>query len=252
MSYNQVEMMVVAASRILEDKKTVFVGTGIPLLAAVLAQKTHAKDLLIIFEAGGIGGDIPRLPLSVGDSYTFHRAIAAVSLDYVMSLAQAGYIDYGFIGGAQIDPYGNLNTTVVGNWERPRVRLPGSGGGNDIASFCWKTIVVMKQDRTKFVNKVDFITSPGYIDENGRENVGLPCCTGPLRVVTQLGIYDFNPSTRRMRLIELFPGTTIDDVRENSEFEVEVSSGLKISQPPSADEIDIIRRLDEQGIVIGK
>ena len=134
-------MLACVAARMLEDKKSVFVGTGLPMIAAMLAQRTHAPNLLLFFEAGGIGPEMPVLPISVGDSRTFYSAVAASSMHDSMAMAQAGYIDYGFLGGAQIDRYGNLNTTVIGPYEHPKVRLPGSGGANDVGTLCHKTII---------------------------------------------------------------------------------------------------------------
>ena len=192
-SYTSTELLACAAARLLEDKKSVLVGTGLPMIAALLAQRTHAPNLLIIFEAGGIGPQVPVLPISVGDCRTFHRAVAASSMHDVMSACQAGYVDYGFLGAAMLDAHGNINTTVIGDWERPTTRLPGSGGANDLGSLCHRTIIIMRQDKRRFVDKVDFITTPGYLDGPGaRERAGLPEGTGPYRVISQLGIYGFD------------------------------------------------------------
>nr|MDO8077775.1 CoA-transferase [Candidatus Freyarchaeota archaeon] len=160
--YTTGELLAVAASKLLEDKKSVFVGTGLPMIASMLAQRTHAPNLLIIFEAGGMGPQIPVLPISVGDSRTFWKAVAASSMHDSMSISQAGYVDYGFLGGAQIDMYGNINTTVIGDHDNPKVRFPGSGGANDVGSLSHKTIIIMRrQEPRTFVKKVDFITTPG-------------------------------------------------------------------------------------------
>ncbi|MEZ0290497.1 MAG: CoA-transferase [Sulfolobales archaeon] len=249
--YTNEEMMIVAAARILEDRKTVFVGTGMPMIAALVAQRLYAPNLVIVFEAGGIGPQIPRLPISVGDSLTIHRAIMAASMDYVMSLAQLGLIDYGFLGAAQIDMYGNINTTVIGSWENPRVRLPGSGGANDVGSLCWRTIILMRQDKRRFVEKVDFITTPGYLTGLGaRERAGLPRDTGPYRVVTQIGVYGFHPESKRMMLLALYPHTTVRDVVENSSFEIIIPDEIEVLEPPTREEIEVMRELDPAGIVI--
>ena len=171
--YNATELLACAASHALEDKRSVFVGTGLPMIAAMLAQRSHAPDLLIVFEAGGMGPIVPVLPISVGDSKTFYRAVAASSMHDVMSSGQAGHIDYGFLGAAQIDRFGNINTTVIGPHDHPKARLPGSGGANDVGSLCHKTIIVMRQDTRKFVEKVDFLTTPGYLTGKGaRERAG--------------------------------------------------------------------------------
>ena len=164
-NYNLTELLACVASHLLEDGCSIFVGTGLPMIAAMLAQRTHAPNLLIIFEAGGVGPQPPVLPISVGDSRTFHRAVMASSMHDVMSACCAGYIDYGFLGGAAVDRYGNLNTTIFGDWQRPKVRLPGSGGANDIGSFCWRTIYLMRNQSTRtFMQKLPFVTTPGYLD----------------------------------------------------------------------------------------
>lgn len=250
--YNQTELLACVASHILEDKKSVFVGTGLPIIASMLAQRTHAPDLLIIFEAGGIGPRMPALPISVGDSRTFWEAVAASSMHDSMSISQAGYLDYGFLGAAQIDAYGNINTTIIGSWDAPKVRLPGSGGANDVGSLCQRTIIVMRQSRRKFVNKVDFLTTPGYLTGPGaREEAGLPKGTGPYRVITQLGVYGFDEEMKRMKLISMHPGVTLEEIKANSEFDIIISEKVEISKPPTEKELRILHEIDPSGIVIG-
>ncbi|HEY68628.1 MAG: 3-oxoacid CoA-transferase [Chloroflexi bacterium] len=251
--YTPTELLAYVAAGLLEDGKSVFVGTGLPMIAAMLAQRTHAPNLLIIFEAGGIGPQVPVLPISVGDSRTFYRAVAASSMHEVMSAGQAGYVDYGFLGAAQIDPYGNLNTTVIGEWDHPLVRLPGSGGANDIGSFCWRTIIVMRQDKRRFVEHLDFLTTPGYLDGPGaRERAGLPAGSGPYRVITQLGLYDFDEDSKRMRLLATHPGVTVDDICANSAFELIIPDQVGTTEPPSPQVRRILREIDPTGMVIGK
>lgn len=168
MNYSPIELMIICASHALEDGKTVAVGTGVPCAAAMLAQKTHAPNLIILFEAGGVAPQLPMMPISVGDSRTMHRAVMTTSMADVMQFCQKGMIDYTFLSGAQIDPYGNLNSTMIGaNYAKPKVRLPGSGGANDLASFCWKTLIIMRHDSKKFVEKLDFLTSPGFLTGPG-------------------------------------------------------------------------------------
>ena len=199
--YSSTELLACVAAHMLEDKKSVFVGTGLPMIAAMLAQRTHAPNLLLFFEAGGIGPEMPVLPISVGDSRTFYHAVAASSMHDSMSMAQAGYIDYGFLGAAQIDRYGNINTTVIGPYEHPKVRLPGSGGANDVGTLCNKTIIIMRQDKHRFLEKIDFLTTPGYLDGfDSREKTGLPIGSGPYRVITQLGVYGFDDESKQMKL----------------------------------------------------
>lgn len=251
-TYSSTELLACVASRLLEDRKSVFVGTGLPMIAAMLAQRTHAPGLLIVFEAGGIGPQVPVLPISVGDSRTFHRAVAASSMHDVMAVSQAGYIDYGFLGAAQLDPFGNINTTVIGAHERPTARLPGSGGANDVGSFCHRTIIIMRQDPRKFVAKLDFLTTPGYLDGPGaRERAGLPADSGPYRVITQLGVYGFDDDTKRIRLLALHPGVSVEEVQANSGFEVPVASPLATTAPPSEEERRILREIDPTGLLIG-
>lgn len=253
MDYNKTELMACVASRVLEDGRSVFVGTGLPIIASMLAQRLHAPNLLIMFEAGGIGPRIPMIPISVGDSRTFHRAAMAASMDYVMSCAQLGLIDYGFLGAAQIDPYGNLNTTVIGPHSKPKVRLPGSGGANDVGSLCHRTIILMRHDRRRFVEHLDFVTTPGYLSGPGaRERAGLPADTGPHRVITQLGVMDFDPSSKRMRLLSVHPEVTVDDVVENTGFQLLIPDEVASTEPPTEAELKLLRdEIDPARIVIG-
>ena len=252
--YNLTELLACVAAGLLENGRSVFVGTGFPILAAMLAQRTHAPGLLIIFEAGGIGPQVPVLPISVGDSRTYYKASAASSMHDVMSAAQAGYVDYGFLGGAAMDCYGNVNTTVIGDWSHPKSRLPGSGGANDLGSFCWRTIYLMrKQSPRTFVKKLDFITTPGYLTGPGaRERAGLPAGCGPYRVITQLGVYGFDDATKRLRLLALHPGVTVGQVQEASEFEILIPEKITVSPEPTAEQVRILREIDPRGMVIGK
>ncbi|MGD2200626.1 MAG: CoA-transferase [Candidatus Bathyarchaeota archaeon] len=254
MEYNLTELMACVSSRLLEDGKSVLVGTGLPLVSASLAQKLHAPDLLVVFEAGGIGAKIPTIPVSVGDSRTCHRAVMAASMDYVMSCAQLGFIDYAFLGAAQMDRYGNLNTTVIGNHSAPKVRLPGSGGGNDAGSLCRRTIILMRHDKRRFVEKLDFLTTPGYITGPGaRERAGLPAGSGPYRVISQLGVMDFEAKTKRMRLLSVHPGVSVDDIVENTGFELLIPEKVSTTEPPTEVELKLLRgEIDSAGIVIGK
>jgi acyl CoA:acetate/3-ketoacid CoA transferase beta subunit len=253
LTFTSTDLLASVASRLLEDKRSVLVGTGLPMISALLAQRMHAPGLLIIFEAGGIGPRVPVLPISVGDSRTFFQAVAASSMHDVMSACQAGYLDYGFLGAAMIDQFGNLNTTVIGDWEHPSARLPGSGGANDVGSLCYKTIILMRQDKRRFVEKVDFVTTPGYLDGPGsRERAGLPADTGPFRVITQLGVFDFEEETKQLRLLALHPGVSIDEVQANSAFEVLLSENMEITEPPSQEELRLLREIDPLGMVIGK
>ena len=252
--YSLSELLACVASRMLEDNKAVFVGTGLPMIATMLAQRTHAPNILIIFEAGGIGPQVPVLPISVGDSRTFYKAVAASSMHDVMSMAQAGYIDYGFLGAAAIDAYGNINTTVIGDWRGPTVRLPGSGGANDVGSFCWQTVYIMRnQSKRTFMEQLDFITTPGWLDgPGGREQVGLPSGGGPYRVITQLGVYGYDQGLKRLVLLSLHPKVRVEEVRANSEFEILIPAQVPVTEPPTRAEQRILQEIDPAGLVLGK
>ena len=254
MEYNTTELLACIASRELDNGTSIFVGTGLPIIATMLAQRLHAPDLLIVFEAGGIGPKIPTIPISVGDSRTFYKAVMAASMDYAMGIAQAGLVDYGFLGAAQIDKYGNLNTTVIGDHDRPKVRLPGSGGANDVGSLCTRTITLMRHDKLRFVEKLDYLTTPGYLTGPGaREKAGLPAETGPYRVITQLGVMGFHEETKEMMLLNVHPGITIDEVVENTSFKLIIPENVSTTSPPTREELQLLREeIDPSGIVIGK
>jgi glutaconate CoA-transferase subunit B len=242
-SYNETEFLICLASKLMADGTTAFVGTGIPMLAAALAKRTHAPGLVAIFEFGGTGASLEKLPLGVADSRTFHKAVAASGICDIMETAARGFVEYGFLGGAQIDSFGNLNTTVIGKYWPPKVRLPGSGGANDVGSFCWKTIVIMrKHDSRAFVPKVDFVTTPGFLSGPGtREAAGLPPNTGPYRVVTNLALMDFEPVSKRMRLIAVHPGVKPEDVVKNTGFELLVADKVAVNAEPTERELRLLR-----------
>ncbi|PWH20301.1 MAG: 3-oxoacid CoA-transferase [Anaerolineae bacterium] len=240
--YNPTELLICTAARMMPDKTTAFIGTGIPLLAAALAQRMHAPNLVPIFEFGGTGAILERIPIAVGEENTFHRAVAASGICDIVETAQRGFIEFGFLGGAQIDRYGNLNSTVIGDYHHPKVRLPGSGGANDVGSHCWKTIIIMRHDRRRFVEKVDFITTPGYLDgPGGRERAGLPPNTGPYRVVTQLAVLGFHPETKAMMLLATQPGVTVAQVIAETSFELLLADPIEENPPPTAEELRILR-----------
>jgi glutaconate CoA-transferase subunit B len=240
--YTATELMICVAARLFEDGSTCFIGTGIPMLAASLAQRLYAPNLIAIFEFGGTGALLEELPLAVGEARTFHKALSASGITDIMETAARGFVDYGFLGGAQIDPYGNLNSTVIGDYHRPKVRLPGSGGGNDVGSLCWRTIAIMRHDRRRFVEKCDFITTPGYLTGPGaRAEAGLPPGTGPLAVISGLGRMGFDQQTCRMQLEALAPGVTAEQVLDSTGFEMLLASEIEEIEPPSPDELRLLR-----------
>ena len=252
--YSAMELMICVASRLLEDEAIVGVGTGAPCAAAMLAQKTQAPDLFIVFEAGGLAPKLPSMPVSVGDSRTFYRGLMATSMGDILESCQRGVVDYAFLGGAQIDSYGNLNSTVIGDYARPRVRFPGSGGANDFASFCWRTLIITLQDQRRFVKELDFLTSPGYLTGPGaRERAGLPQGSGPYRVITDLAVLGFDEKTKRMQIESLHPGVTIDRVQESTGFELSMATEIGETEPPRAEELHVLREeVDPYRYIIGR
>jgi glutaconate CoA-transferase subunit B len=248
------EMMISAASRLLEDGKSVAVGTGAPCAAAMLAQKTHAPNLVIFFEAGGVAPLLPEMPISVGDSRTFFRGVMATGMGEIMSTCCRGMVDYAFLGGAQIDKYGNINSTCIGDYRKPKVRFPGSGGANDFASFCWRTLMLTVHNARRFVKKVDFITSPGYLTGPGeRERAGLPAGTGPYKIVTNLAVLGFDVETKEMRLESLMPGVTAEEVKENTEFALLIPESVPEVEEASGEELRVLREeVDPHRYIIGR
>jgi len=254
--YNKLEQMACVSSKYLLDAKTVAVGTGIPLLAANLAQKTHAPNLIIIFEAGGISPIVPKLPISVGDSRTTHKCLIAAGLTESMETMARGIVDYAFLGAAQIDMYGNINSTQIGlDHDHPQVRFPGSGGANDFGSLCWETLLIMRpHDAKKFVPKVDFITTPGYLTGPGaREAAGLPPNTGPTHVITDLGVLGFDAETKWMKIEKTHPGISIAQIQENTGFELLIPDDICETEEPTPEELQLLREvIDPERRIIGR
>jgi glutaconate CoA-transferase subunit B len=254
--YNLTEMMICTAARLFRDETTCFIGTGIPMLAASLAQRLHAPHIMPIFEFGGMGAILEDLPRAVGEARTFHKALSASGICEIMESAQRGFVDYGFLGGAQIDPYGNLNSTIIGpKHHPPKVRLPGSGGGNDVGSLCWETIAIMRHDKRRFVPQVDFVTTPGYLDgAGGRERAGLPKGSGPIYVVSSLALLGYDRDeggTYRMTLEALNPGVTVEQVIDHTGFELIIRGTVASLDPPTAQELQLLREeIDPQGLYI--
>jgi glutaconate CoA-transferase, subunit B len=253
--YNLMELMVCVAARQLEDGKSAIIGTGMPLAAAMLAQNTAAPNLIIMFEAGGVAPKLKQLPISVADSNTQTDALLHTSMDVIMEACQRGTIDYTFLGGAQIDMYGNINSTMIGtDFNRPKVRLPGSGGANDLASLCWKTLTITPHDKRRFAKKLDFLTTPGYLTGPGaRERAGLPPGAGPYKVISTLALMGYDPETKRMRVESLHPGITKEQVIANTEFEMLFVDPVPQTPEPTDLELKVLREVvDPMGVVIGK
>jgi glutaconate CoA-transferase, subunit B len=255
MDYNDMELMISLASRYLEDDSIVVVGTGAPCAAAMLAQKLYSPRLMIMFEAGGIGPLLPSMPISVGDSRTFYRALAASSMPEIMETCQRGLVDYTFLGGAQIDQYGNINSTMIGkDYKAPKVRFPGSGGANDLGSLCWKTMMITPQDPRRFTEKIDFVTTPGYLTGPGaREEAGLPPGSGPHKVITNLCVIGFDDQTKRMKVESMHPGITKEKIIENTGFELLWAENVTVSDAPTTDELKVLRNeVDPYRYIIGR
>jgi glutaconate CoA-transferase, subunit B len=254
MSISASELLAVMASRLLRDDTTVFAGVGVPLLAAALAQQRHAPRLTMVIEGGIIGPRIKpgRLPISTNEMRAGHRAQMLPGITDTFLFAQRGFLDYGFMGGAQIDQYGNVNTSVLGaEYWKPKVRLPGTGGANDIASLCREVIIVTAHERRRFVPKVDFVTSPAWLDGgDSRRRSGL-MFGGASRVVTTLGVFGFEPETRRMRVEALHPGVTREHVQDHTGFALLDAPEITRTAPPAADELEMLRALDPERRFLG-
>jgi glutaconate CoA-transferase subunit B len=253
--YNEMELMIVTAARQLEDGCSVGVGTGAPCAAAMLAQRTHAPKLLIMFEAGGVGPDLRRMPISVGDSRTYFHGVKAGSMGDIMEPCARGMVDYTFLGGAQIDAYGNLNSTMVGpDHDKPKVRFPGSGGANDYASYCWRTIVMTVHDTRRFVERLDYVTTPGWLSGgNSREEAGLPPGSGPYRIITNMAVLGFEEESKRMQVLSINPGHSRKEIEENTGFELLWAKEITETDPPNQEELRILREeIDPEGYFIGR
>ena len=255
MSYNSMELMICSAAREIPDGASAVVGTGAPCAAAMLAQKTSAPNILMMFEAGGMAPILPQMPVSVGDSRTFYKGLMAGSMGEVMASTSRGMIDFAFLGGAQLDMYGNLNSTMIGpDYRKPKVRLPGSGGAADLATNCWKFVVITPHEKRRFVEKVDFVTTPGYLTGGkSRYEAGLPEGTGPYRIITNLAVMDFEETSKRMRVVSVHPGVTIEQVKENTGFELLVHPKLATTPEPTAEMLRILREeVDPMRYIIGR
>jgi len=249
--FSTLELMAVCGSRQIRNGDVVFIGTGLPLIAAMLAKKTHAPRAKIVYEAGFIDSNAKDIALSIADSRLGYQAAAAIGLIETLGLMlQGGHVDVGFVGAAQIDEYGNINTTYIGSFEKPTVRLPGSGGGNDIISSAKRIIVIMTHEKRKMVKKLDYLTSPGFLDGPGaREKAGL-LGGGPSLVVTNLCQMDFDPRTKRMRLATIHPRVSVPQVMENSGFDLIVPKNVPTTELPTPEELKLLRAIDPNGIYI--
>ncbi len=249
--YSTFEIMAVAAAREIRDGEVVFAGTGLPMLGAMLAQRTHAPGCVVVFEAGGVDPRMLHLPMSVGDSRTLTgAAMAAGLMEAFTYLLQGGRIDVGFLGGAQIDRYGNINSTAVGDYRRPAVRFSGSGGSADVAALARRTVIVARHERRRFPERVDYRTSPGWLEGgSSRERAGIRG-GGPSAVVTTLGIIRFRPDSREPYLASYHPGVSLARIQAETGFPLDVSEAVE-TPPPTAEELRILRHVvDPEGVFL--
>jgi len=249
--YTPLEIMAVCGARAIKDGEIVFVGTGLPMIAAMLAKRTHAPRAKIVYESGFIDSGAKDIALSIADSRLGYRAAACLGLIEALGiLLQGGRVDVGFVGAAQIDEYGNINTTYIGSMDSPLVRLPGSGGGNDIVSSAGRIVIIMRHEKRKFTKTLYYRTSPGYLDGPGaRKRVGL-IGGGPVLVITNLCQMDFHEETKRIRLKTVHPGVTVEQVLENVDFDLIVPEHVPETTPPTYRELEILRSIDPEGLYL--
>jgi glutaconate CoA-transferase subunit B len=242
--YKPNEMMTVAAARALRNEDVCFVGIGMPSAASNLARLTHAPGITLIYESGTIATKPEVLPLSIGDGELCSTALTTVSVPEMFRYwLQGGRVTVGFLGGAQIDRFANLNTTVVGSYDKPKVRLPGGGGAPEIASSCGEIFIIMAQSKRSFAAKLDFITSMGH-GEGGDHRARLGLKTkGPTKLVTDLCIFEPDPQTREMTVTSIHPGVTRDQINDNTGWPVRYAANVVETKPPTADELRILREL---------
>lgn len=250
MDYTPSELMIVSASRALEGSRVVFVGVGLPNIACNLARRDHSTTLELVYESGIFGAHPARLPLSIGDPTLVSDATSAISMaELFMFYLQGGLVDAALLGGAQIDRYGNLNTTVIGDYANPKVRLPGSGGACEIAINAKKVLIIMRLKQRAFVDRLDFLTSPGHIDgQNTRVKLGLPGA-GPELVITDRALFNFDNNAQEMTLFQIAPGESIESIQQEVGWPLLVSENLREMDLPTAEELALIREeLDPQGM----
>ena len=243
-AYSADEIMTVTAARQLKNGAVCFVGIGLPSAACNLALRTHAPDLVLIYESGTVGTRPSVLPLSIGDGELAATATVVIPLPEVFAhYLQRGRVDFGFLGAAQIDRFGNLNSTVIGPYAAPKVRLPGSGGAPDIATHAREVLLIMKQSPRSFVPRLDFLTSAGYLAGSGaRARAGFPG-RGPRAVITDFGILRPHPETEELELTALYPGVTIEAARQATGWPLQVAGAPETLPPPAAADLKVLREL---------
>ena len=249
--YSATELRIIVAAREIKDGDSVLVGVGEPNLAANLAKKLQAPRLNMVYESGAVGSNPYRMPLSIGDPclVTGAKSICSMYEQFAYYL-QGGKIDVGFLGGAQIDKFGNINSTVIGTYGSPKVRLPGSGGACDIASNVGKIIIVTPHEARRFVEKVDFRTSPGFVDGKEAWKKLKLQGGGPYAVITDLCTMKFDPDSGEMMLVSLHPGVTVEKVQQNTPWKLKIASKLEETPPPTEKELTTLRAIDPAKIYL--
>ena len=251
LAYTDTELMVAAAARELDDGDTVLVGVGVPNLACNLAKRTHAPELQMIYESGAVGSNPPSLPLSIGDPVLATGALSLVPMQAGFSrYLQAGRIDVGFLGGAQIDRFGNINSTVIGDYDDPTVRLPGSGGACEIASNAHRTLIITPHTERRFPEEIDFVTSPGYVGgREGREELGLR--GGPEAIITDMAVMRFD-SAGEAYVDTIHPSADRESVQAATGWDLRFADDVTETPTPDADTVRLIREdLDPEGVYTG-
>jgi len=244
--------MAVCTAREIRDSENVFIGIGVPLLGGMLAKATHAPNATLFYECGSVGAERFRPSYTVSDTTHGDRPYYITTMTRTFSDIQRGYMDVAVIGAAQIDIYGNLNTTVVGDYNSPITRLPGSGGANDAGSSAKRIICMMALEKKRFLKRVNYITTPGFIDgPEGRKKAGI-LGGGPSVVITNKGIMRFDDKTKEMYLASVYPGVSVDDIKKEVSWELKVASDLNQVEPPKTQEIQMLRTFDSMGIILGE
>ena len=254
--FSTIELMAATVARQIRNDDVVLIGVGLPLVAGVIAVATHAPDAILIYEGGGIGARTRRMVWTISDNSTTDNAIAAAPMWRVLHDQQRGYVTLGIIGGAEIDRYGNLNSTVILGGDKtyawPKVRLAGSGGANDIASSAGRTVIMMRLQQGKFVNKLHYITSPGYLAGPGaREKAGL-LGKGPAVVITEKCVFGFDDETKEMFLQKIYPGVKVEDIKKLVEWDLKIAANVEETEPPTEEQIRIMKAYDPMGFLLGK
>jgi glutaconate CoA-transferase subunit B len=254
-NYKPDELMIIESARHINDGEIVFAGTGLPLVAAMYAQKTHAPHMCFVIETGPIAPQVLPVPTSVSDPKGMHRAAKLGTLREVLGcLLQRGLVDVGFLGGAQIDQFANINSTVIGDYQRPKIRFPGSGGANDIASHAKRILIICRHEKRRFPEKCAYITSPGYLSgPEGRKEAGLKNAYPDITVVTDLAVMAVDKKTGKLQVIKLMPGVTLERVQENTGFPVNSLPNLSNVALPTEEDLRILREeVDPDGEYLGK